>query len=98
MNAEEIKTKAAELAELFSAVAKGKVLQNLLMHGLSRGWKDTAEFPCMASDLSFWRVKPEPRRMWGIQHTYSRTDSENIAKQWKAAGYPITEWQEVLPE
>lgn len=61
MNAEEIKTKAAELAELFSAVAKGKILQNLLMYESFKEWRNTTEFPYMYSDLSFWRVKPEPQ-------------------------------------
>lgn len=96
MNKEEIKAKAATLAELYAAKAAGKTLQVKY----DTGWANQIENvgPGMDSDLSRWRVKPEPRRMWEVEYTKSRTESEDTAKKWRAAGYTVTEWQEILSE
>lgn len=51
--------------------------------------------PSMHSDLSDWRVKPEPRRMWTTERC-GETQCEERAAEWKRKGYTVTEWQEVL--
>lgn len=95
MAPEEIKLKAATLAELFAAVAAGKTLQHRWEYGEAKGWNDAEGFPCMDSDLSYWRVKPEPRRMW--KYNQYDTDDPRIAQGWREGGYTVTERQEVLP-
>ena len=102
MSPDEIKAKAATLAELYAAVAAGRTLQHLWEYGEAKGWGAAGGFPCMDSDLSFWRVKPEPRRMWrqldvNGEFTVAETFCEGIAISWKSAGHTVTEWQEVLP-
>ena len=102
MNSEEIRTKASELAALYVAKANGKTLQFDTSPNQSRmnRWEDAPEelSLCIHSDLSRWRVKPEPRRMWQVEYTKAETDLSDTAKKWKAAGYTVTEWVEVLPE
>jgi hypothetical protein len=99
MNQEEIKAKSAELAALYTAKANGKTLQI----EYSDGWKDHVEHvgPTMGSDLSRWRVKPEPRRMWetpsSTPDSYARTYHQEESDEWRVKGYKVTEWQEVLP-
>ena len=98
MNQDEIKAKSAELAALYTAKANGKTLQCLLMLDPKEGcWidHDNGDGPDLHSDLSRWRVKPEPRRMWltGVGFTFN----EDEADQWRIAGHKVTEWQEVLP-
>jgi len=97
MNSEEIRTKASELAALYVAKANGKILE---YDTKVVGWVDNGSTsgPDMQSDLTRWRVKPEPRRMWQVEYTKAETDSSDTAKKWKAAGYTVTEWVEVLPE
>jgi len=97
MNSEEIRTKASELAAFYTAKANGKILQ---YDTKAVGWVDSGSTsgPDMQSDLTRWRVKPEPRRMWQVEYTKAETDSSDTAKKWKAAGYTVTEWVEVLPE
>ena len=57
----EIKVKAAELAAFYTAKANGKVLE---YDTEAMGWVVNGASSCLAmhSDLSRWRVKPEPRR------------------------------------
>ena len=102
MTPEEIKTKSAELAALYVAKANGKILEYATP---SVGWIDSgsASGPDMQSDLTRWRVKPEPRRMWETPSAtfggsgYVRTQHADEAERWKARGNKVTEWQEVLP-
>jgi hypothetical protein len=93
MTPDEIKAKSAELAAFYTAKANGKTLQV----EYSDGWKNWVEDngPTMGSDLSRWRVKPEPRRMWvcGESTTIDRFTAEN----WKSRGYKVTQFVEVLP-
>lgn len=104
MNEEEIKAKSLELAALYTANANGKTVQMLRDGKWTDStigvWSaDTLSYgPNFGSDLSRWRVKPEPRRRWEVEYTKAQTESEDTAKKWKAAGYSVTEWQEVLPE
>jgi hypothetical protein len=113
MNQEQIKTKAtelaalyaaksAELAALYTAKANGRTLQI----ECNDGWKgcDDCNGPTMQSDLSRWRVKPEPRRMWETfsatpfrTDSYVRTYHQDEADTWKSKGCTVTEWLEVLP-
>jgi hypothetical protein len=105
MNQEEIKAKSAELAAFYTAKANGKTLQA----ECSGGWadRDNESGPNMQSDLSRWRVKPEPRRMW---ETFSLMEAKDVgiapccathteaeADEWRVKGYKVTEWVEVLP-
>lgn len=55
------------------------------------------------SDVFKWRIKPEPRIKWEIRGTSaggmkwsSSTFSEEKAAEWKAKGWIVTEWQEVV--
>ncbi len=95
MTPEEIRTKSLELAAFYTAKGNGKILQ--VKH--SDGWTDKHDEygPTMQSDVSKWRVKPEPRRMWETHNSYARTYDQNDADDWKRQGLTVTEWQEVLP-
>ena len=98
MNSEEIRTKASELAALYVAKANGRTLQFL-----TDVWADYEHDagPSMQSDLTRWRVKPEPRRMWECSDdigSFGKTESEDLAKKWKNTGFSVTEWVEVIPE
>lgn len=106
MSPEEAKDLAAKyraLAQFFAAKAEGKSLQ-LSWTKFSEGngitmWETTEYFPTPDSDLSRWRVKPEPRRMWttpdsnGVGQTMDQKDAE----EWRALGFTVTEWTEVQP-
>ena len=105
MTPEEIKAKSAELAAFYVAKSNGKTLE---YDTQSVGWVDSGSTsgPDMQSDLTRWRVKPEPRRMWEWETpsaTTFRTDSfvrtydQDHANEWKSKGCTVTEWQEVLP-
>lgn len=102
MSADEIKAKAATLAELYAEVAAGKVLQFQTNIGWLE-WNGNGG-PFISADLSKWRVKPEPRRMWEApspaafcNNHNARTDRKDEADAWKAKGLNVTEWVEVLP-
>ena len=103
MTSDEIKAKSAELAALYTAKANGKVLE---YDTKAIGWVDNgaSSGPDMQSDLSRWRVKPEPRRMWETPSASSFTNNHNVrtyhqdeADEWRVKGYKVTEWLEVLP-
>lgn len=100
MTPKEIKTKSAEIAALYTAKANGKTLQYL-----TDSWSDYDDDagPTLLSDLSRWRVKPEPRRMWETPSASSFSNNHNVrtynqdeADRWKSKGCIVTEWQEVL--
>jgi hypothetical protein len=102
MTPDEIKTKSAELAAFYTAKANGRTLQI----EYSDGWKDQVEHvgPTIGSDLSRWRVKPGPQRMWETPSatpfrtdSYVRTYHQDEADEWRVKGYRVTEWQEVIP-
>ena len=97
MNAEEIKTKAKWLSEIYAAKANGEVLQ--LWDATTEQWADhSCDYgPTLQSYMSNWRLKPKPRRMWEVEYTKAQTDSSDTAKKWKASGYTVTEWVEVIP-
>ena len=100
MTPEEIKAKSAELAAFYTAKANGKTLQFDTSPNQSRmnRWEDAPEelSLCIHSELSRWRVKPEPRRMWKVDDRLWETKSKKIADEWNAKGLIVTEWQEVL--
>ena len=106
MTQEEIKAKSAELAAFYTSVAAGRTLQH---YTDGEGWYIMPDYsgPTLMSDLSRWRVKPDPRRMW---ETFSlmepkdvgiapccATHTEAEADEWRVKGYKVTEWLEVLP-
>ena len=93
---------AREHARLLLAWADGKTLQRAEKPG---EWIDyvSEKLPVIAVP-SCWRIKPEPRRKWEIAtaplgglRSCSVAFSPFIAERWKARGYTVTEWQEVLP-
>lgn len=106
MTPEQIKAKAAELAALYTAKANGKTLQHEISLTGDDRWIDHVDGsgPNLASDLSCWRVKSEPRRMWEApspmafcNNHNARTDRKDEADAWRAKGLNVTEWVEVLP-
>jgi hypothetical protein len=84
--------KARDVARLLTAWAEKKTLQRRLLTG---EWIDypSTDLPVI-SEPSCWRIKPEPRRKWQTSH--SETFSAIVAAEWKAEGYTVTEWQEVV--
>lgn len=101
--AKELAKKYAALADLFAAKAAGKSLQ-LSWTQISCGngitkWATTEYFPTTDSDLSRWRIKPEPRRMWTTADSsgVGQTTNPEDAQEWRGQGYTVTEWQEVQP-
>lgn len=94
MTSDEIKAKSSELAAFYTAKANGKTLQ-FDVPGV--GFRDAyyRDAPDLASDLSRWRVKPEPRRMWTCNSTITRDGS--VADTWRSKSMKVTEWVEVLP-
>lgn len=99
MTPDKIKDQSAELAALYTAKANGKVLE---YDTKAIGWVDNgaSSGPDMQSDLSRWRVKPEPRKCWlspcGMI-TSGVTFDESVATRWSQQGMKVTEWVEVLP-
>ena len=93
MTPEEIKAKASKLAALYTAKANGKTVE--LKTNI--GWLEWSGIggPNNGSDLSIWRVKPEPQRIW-ISGT-AWTDRPVIAAALKEAGQEAREFVEVLP-
>ena len=100
MTPEEIKAKSAELAALYVAKANGKILE---YDTKSIGWVDNGSTsgPDMQSDLSRWRVKPEPRTFWVLLNkdgdVIDATRLQSRADNWREAGYDVPETKEVLP-
>jgi hypothetical protein len=99
MTQDEIKAKSSELAALYTAKANGKILQCVP----EVGWIDAimCDGPNMDSNLSRWRVKPEPRRFWiwinqGGEVVDSTRHPER-AEKWRTAGHVVIETVEVLP-
>ena len=94
MDQEEIKAKSAELAVFYAAKADGKKLQ-IFTEEL---WRqvDDRNAPSLRSNLSRWRIEPEPRRKWETLSGVTTSD-KHTADAWKAKAYPVTEWVEVLP-
>jgi hypothetical protein len=103
MTPDKIKDQSAELAALYTAKANGKTLQCLLMLDPKEGcWidHDNGSGPNLHSDLSKWRVKPEPRKCWLAPCgaiTCGRTFDKSEAVKWKQQGMEVTEWLEVMP-
>jgi hypothetical protein len=96
MTPDEIKTKSAELAALYTSLAAGKQLQ--FHYGETFPiWVECKpmDTPRLSSDLSYYRVKPEPRRMWST--TGFITFDEAESDEWRVKGHRVTEWMEVLP-
>ena len=98
MTPEEIKAKASELAAFYTAKANGKTLQFL-----TDVWADYEHDagPSIGSDLSRWRVKPEPRTFWVLLNqdgeVMDATRNEERADRWRKGGYAAVETKEVLP-
>jgi hypothetical protein len=99
MKQDEIKAKSAELAAFYTAKANGRALQ-FNIPGVGFCDAHYRDAPDLASDLSRWRVKPEPRKCWlspcgmiisGV------TFDESVATRWSQQGMKVTEWVEVLP-
>lgn len=102
MNQEEIKSKSAELAELYTAKANGKTLQHEVSSFGDGLWVDhvNESGPNLASDLSRWRVKPEPQRVWvRVEEGYIKvcTYDPVLADSWRGDGHRVIETVEVLP-
>lgn len=93
MTPDEIKAKSRELAAFYTAKANGQTLQ-FDVPGVGFSDANYRDAPNLASDLSRWRVKPEPRRMWTCNSTITRDGS--VADTWRSKSMKVTEWVEVL--
>ena len=97
MTEDERKTAAQWLVDFYSAVTQGKTVQ---VEGTSGEWIDchTVDYwPGIGAALNAkheWRIKPEPRRKWEING--HETYEEKKAAEWKARGFTVTEWMEVV--
>jgi hypothetical protein len=91
-----IKAKSLELAALYTSLAAGKQLQFHCGETFPI-WVDCKpmDTPRLSSDLSYYRVKPEPRRMWTTAST--TVHDEAAAMELQRQGMKVTEWVEVLP-
>ena len=102
MNQEEIKAKSLELAALYTAKANGKTLQYQITPVGDHQWMDHVDGtgPHLACDLSCWRVKPEPQRVWvRVEEGYVKvcTYDQALAEGWRGDGHRVIETVEVLP-
>lgn len=92
--------KAKWLADFWAQVAEGKIAQLYLVK--DKKWYDVSPEdragPDRYSDLSLWRIKPEPRRKWEVddkgvrEWTYDKAEADG----WKSRGFSVTEWVEVV--
>ena len=100
MTPEKIKAKSLELAALYTAKANGKILE---YDTKAIGWVDNGSTsgPDMQSDLSRWRVKPEPRTFWVLLNedgeVIDATRHQARADRWLKDGEPVAKTLEVLP-
>ena len=86
--------KAKWLADFYAQAASGKTIQ-FRSNNPNNDWRDIRfDGPARGSDLSNWRIKPEPRRMW--MGARGATYEEEEAAKWKAEGLKVTEWLEVV--
>jgi hypothetical protein len=102
MNQDEIRSKSSALAELYTARANGKTLQHEISLTGDDRWIDHVDGsgPNLASDLSCWRVKPEPQRVWvRVEEGYVKvcTYDQALAEGWRCDGHRVIETVEVLP-
>ena len=100
MTPEEIKAKSAELAALYVAKSNRKTLE---YDTKAIGWVDNGSTsgPDMQSDLSRWRVKPDPRTFWVSLNEWGdlvdSTQHSERAERWRKNGFIVIETKEVLP-
>lgn len=89
------------ISDLYAAAACGKIIQTLI----KGEWVDcdyADHFPTIEdwkSGLSEdFRVKPKAQRKWEVNNKgiHGTTHSKSMADAWKAKGYPVTEWVEVV--
>lgn len=103
MTTEEIKTKSLELAALYTARANGKTLQYRIALDGPNQWMDYVDGtgPHLVSELSHWRIKPDPRTFWVWLNqegeVVESTRYEEMANQWRKDGHTVAETVEVLP-
>lgn len=103
MTPEEIKAKASELAALYTAKANGKTLQHRIALDGANQWMDHFDGtgPHWGSDMSSWRVKPEPRTFWVLLNpdgeVIDATRHQARADRWLKDGQPVAKTSEVLP-
>lgn len=100
MTPQEIKDKSAELAAFYVAKANGKILE---YDTKSIGWVDNGSTsgPDMQSDLTRWRVKPEPRTFWVLLNqdgeVIDATQLQTRVFRWSKSGCTVIETKEALP-
>jgi len=98
-----IQDRAIELSALYAAVGNGRELQYdwSSPSDTDRAWRGPGNHsPDLRSDLSRWRVKPEPRTAFTATSPDERLRSFVIQKyevdEFLAAGYKVSKWTEVL--
>lgn len=103
MTQEEITKKSAALGELYAAMGRGETLQ-VFKTDTAKWWDLTIHDsgPNLRSELKWWRIKSEPRRMWQKVNAAGREEDSTTdpirVMLWRQAGFTVTEWVEVIPE
>jgi len=99
---QKIKDRALELAALYTSVANGRELQYdwSSPSDTDRAWRGPGNHsPDLRSDLSRWRVKPEPRTVLLASHPATKRAlfiEDHEAAKYREAGCVISKWTEVL--
>lgn len=99
---QDIKDRALELAALYTSVANGKELQYdwSSPSDTDRAWRGPGNHsPDLTSDLSRWRVKPEPRTVILVTTpgaSMGRIIQEHEVQRYLNAGLDVSKWTEVL--
>ena len=91
--------KARELAALYTSVANGRELQFNYAVQEPDDWRDPGcHCPHLGSNLSRWRIKPEPRTVYLAYKSGNRAlfIPEEQAEEYRANGCTVSKWTEVL--
>jgi hypothetical protein len=98
-----IQDKAIELSALYAAVANGRELQYdwSSPSDTDRRWQTPGNHsPDLHSDLSRWRVKPEPRTIYLASHPGTLHGAivipEKRVNGYRSQGAEVSKWTEVL--
>jgi hypothetical protein len=98
----EQKEKAAQLHNLYAAMASGETVQ--VFKTDTAKWWDLTDHdggPNLNSELKWWRIKPKPLRVWLLTNEVGdivdTTLHSERAAQWRIARNKVIETVQVMP-